>query len=310
MLFGYGGYLKLGTFRAMCREGASLAMPRTLDIPYPISVQRFGQLNYADGFRFPVIQAPLIPMDMGTDDATIPSWFSAANLNAWFVTRGSGPAYDLAEISSDIQFSDNGVAGGTGWGTYKIIHAKGAGFSLNVNQGSPIGFMARFAGTDRKTGSITPPTSGLPGAPLQAGRVALGGSFANVGVIGFTLDFDTGLTPNMVLNGTNRPTEHNADIPTATFTIRCYTDNTFDPPGFASSDSGDPAYTEITDGTITIIRRAAVGMVTAKTMTIAMNRAILVDPDDRRQFRGRIVRTFRYNLLATTTDYPITITEA
>lgn len=312
-LFGYGGFAQVGAIRVLCREGASLSMPRSLDIPYPISAQRYGQLNYADGIRFPVLNMPAIPMDMGGLTPAIQGWFNEQVMNDWFITRISPPKYDLMEPVGGLLFSDNGIGGQPGLGSFKILKAKGAGFSVNVERGSPLGFNLRFAGTDRislNTAGITGPTSGLPGVPLPSGRVAVGGLIAQTGITGFSLDFDCGLQPNMSLNGTERPTEHNADIPTCTIALRCYTSPDYDPPGYPAegvgaggNDTPDPFYPEASGTFTMLIQRPDT------YMTFRLFRMVLIDPDDRRQFRGRIIRTFRYNCLATLTQPPLQIVE-
>jgi hypothetical protein len=294
---GFAGFTQIGSAKALCREGASFLMPRNLDIPYPISVQSFGQLNWGEMPTFPVVQLPLIPMDPlgGTGE-----WFTAANLNSWFLTRSAAPDYDLTAPTGGIIFSDNGINNAAGVGTFKINNAKAAGFSLNIDKGAPIGFTTRWAGTSRTVTGITPPTAGLDGSPLQAGKVSLGGPLANVGIIGITLDFDTGLSANMEIDGTNGVKEQNADLPTATLTIRQNAQAGIDAPGF---DLGG-AHTEVTGATIVIVRKP-----TPVTLTFTINRMIIIDPDNRRQMRGRVIRTFRYNCIASVTAFPITIAE-
>src|SRR5207248_1802290 len=120
--------------------------------------------------------------------------------------------------------------------------------------GGSVGFIMRFAGTDR-TKTIAPlvaPTAGLQGTPLTSSRISLGGSLASLGVTGITLDVDNALTPNVQLDGTNRPSEQNADLMTAVLTIRMNAQSGIDPPGFDMADV--PAYTEVAGATINILR--------------------------------------------------------
>lgn len=292
---GFGGWTKIGSIFVLCRPGGSLTMPRQLDIPHPISYQSHGQLNYADGLRFPVTQLPMIPMDQASP------WFTAALLNAWFMTRTSAPVWDLAEITGGLQFSDNGVNSGAGLGSWMVLKPKGAGFTVNVDKGQPVGFLGRFAGTDRSSTLASAPTGGLTGTPLEFDSVTLGGDLASKGIIGVSLQVDTGLTPNMALDGTARPVEHNAGLLTASLTIRMNAQSTVSPPGW----NVDPAaYSEIA-GTITIARTADEG----DAVEFSFGRGILVNPDDRRQGQGRVIREFTYNLLGTTTTDPVVLSD-
>jgi hypothetical protein len=321
---GFAGFLQIDGVRVLCREGASLLHPRNLDIPYPISAQQGGQLNYGDMPTFPVIQVPAIPMDpLGGDAPTggpggkdADPWFTSLNLNNWFIIRTAGPAYDLNELGGPFVFSDNGIVGGAGLGTWQVNNAKAAGFSLNIDKGAPVGFVMRWAGgsidSTIPAPSIPDPTmsSGLPGKPLQAGVCSLGGVLANKGVIGVTLDFDTGLSANMELDGTNDVKEQNADLPTAALTIRMNAQSGIDPPGFGLDGNGAPSYYEALNLIINIKRDKTAN----KTLSFTIPRAIPVDPDNRRQMRGRVVRSYRYNCLASLGavpgSYPIIISEA
>lgn len=292
---GFGGFTQIGSVRVLNRPGGALTMPRQLDIPYPISYQQFGLMNHADGLRFPVLQVPAIPMDQ-TDP-----WFTAALLNAWFVTRSAMPTSDLAEIASGIIFCDNGVVATTGRGGWKVLKPKGAGFVLSVEKGQPIGFQMRFAGTDRTATGVSAPAGGIEGTPLEFDAATLGGDLANKGIIGATLQWDTGLTPNMELDGTARPVEQNAGMPTASLSIRMNATTDASPPGW----NEDPtAYAEIA-GSISIVRESGGG----NTVEFSFERGILQNPDDRRQGQGRIIREFSYNLLGGLSAYPIEIAD-
>lgn len=267
-------------------------MPRNLDIPYPISNQPFGALNYAEGLKFPVLQLPAIPMDMyrsnGTTYAT--PWFTGTNLQSWMITRTGAPCFDLGD--ADIVFSDNGVIDGAGVGSFFVPNAKPAGFTLRIRKGEVIAFMMRWAGTERflngqslpaslggGTVSIVAPSTGLEGVPINYSRVTLGGGFADLGIIGITVNFDTGLTPNMELNGRTGVSEHNADLPTCTVVLECHAYPGVDVPGFDYSDPD--AYPEVTNGQI-LIRHSA-SAASNQDMRITFPRLVIQDPDDRTQ---------------------------
>src|SRR5262245_53034586 len=90
------GFAKIGSTVLLLRTGASLAMPRNPEMPHPISGGgNAGIVNYADGLVFPVVNLPVVPLDTGAA-----SWFTAANLNTWFITRSAIPIGDLAEVPS------------------------------------------------------------------------------------------------------------------------------------------------------------------------------------------------------------------
>lgn len=292
---GFGGFAKIGSVYVLNRPGGAVTMPRQLDIPYPISYHNHGALNFADGLRFPVVNMPAVPMDSTTP------WFTAALLNAWFMTRAVMPGNDLTEIANGILFCDNGVVSGNGLGGWKVLKPKGAGWTLNVEKGQPVGFQMRFAGTDRTTTGLAAPSSGLEGTPLEFNAVTLGGDLASAGIIGCSLQFDGGLTPNMELDGTARPVEQNAGMQTASLTIRMNATASVAPPGW----NVDPTAYAAISGTISIQRLAGAG----NAVVFSVTRGILQNPDDRRQGQGRIIREFTYNLLGTTTTDPVTIAD-
>jgi opacity protein-like surface antigen len=300
-LHGYTGYMSIDGVRALCRPGARLSMPRNLDIPYPIDMGFGGAVNYAEGLKYPVIQAPLIPMENTTP------WFTAANLNAWFNTRAAAPTRDLGELANDLLFSDNGISSGTGLGTFKVVKVKGAGYTLNFRKGSPIGFNVRFAGRTRQTTSTGLPTAGLDGTPLNFARIAFGGALANVGIAGATLSFDTGLTPNPELDGTVFPKEHNADIPNASLSLELNARADVDAPGFDSANLD--TYPEVTG--VIGIQRVSSTPGPAVWVYFTITRAVPRDPDDRTQQQGRIMRPFTYDLFASAAgSQPVLISEA
>lgn len=305
---GYGGFTQIDTVRVLCRPGARLAMPRNQDAPHPISYQQYGLLNYVDGLRFPVLQLPCIPMDMGGVSGGVASWFTSALMNAWFMSRSAMPVHDLTAVANGILFSDNGIVSGPGLGSFKITQPKGAGLVIQCRKGQPLQIMLRFAGVDIIGTGISAPAAGLQGTPLNFGRVLLDGDFLNKGITGFTLMFDTGLTPNMELDGTERPKEQNADIMTGSLTLECNA-QAVDYPGFNNADLND--FPEVS-GAISILRQRANSGTGASDITTVFDvtRAVIQDPVDRAQQQGRVMRTYQYNLFANTTTPPIAISEA
>src|SRR2546423_407946 len=113
------GVVKIGGNQGLVRPSASFGMPRNLDIPHPISGAGYGAVNVTDGMRFPTVNVPAIPLDTGSSN-----WFSAAQLNSWFITRSSAPVWDLTELSDPgIIFADNGVVG-AGQGIWLVNKVK------------------------------------------------------------------------------------------------------------------------------------------------------------------------------------------
>jgi hypothetical protein len=297
-IHGYTGYLVIDGSRALARPGARMSMPRNLDIPYPISVGKGGAINYAEGLKYPVLQAPLIPME-----STSP-WFTAANLNSWFHTRSSGPTYDLAELGADLLFSDNGIAAGAGLGSFKMTKVKGAGYTLTFRKGAPIGFTARYAGRTRALVTSGAPTTGLDGTPMESDRIVFSAAIASLGIAGGTITFDDGLTPNPELDGTKFPKEHNADIPNATLSLE-FNSQAVDAFGFDSANLD--TYPETTGAVIAVKR----DLVVPTYLYFTLSKAIPRDPDDRTQQQGRVMRPFVYDLLATSAGaQPVVLSES
>lgn len=292
---GFAGYTKVGSVFVLSRPGGQFSMPRALDTPYPISYTNHGLQNYADGLRFPVVNAPAIPMNSASP------WFTGALLNSWFMTRSAFPNVDLTAITGGVIFSDNGIVSGTGLGTWRALNPKGAGFRIGTNKGQPVGCILRFAGTDRDTTVGSVPAAPVDGSPLMFDSVTLGGDFANVGITGVLLDVDTGLTPNMELDGTLRPTEMNAGMVSAALTIWMNSTSGADAPGWNS----DPTlYTE-TSGNMTVRRASGAG----NSVRFSWTRGVLVNPDERQQQQGRVGRMFTYNLFGSSTTDPVTIAD-
>lgn len=284
------GFIKIGSSFALARVGAGFSMPRNLDMPHPISGFGFGILNYAEGLKFPTLNCPCIPIDNGVDSG----WFTAANFNAWFHTRSSGPVYDLSEITGGVIFSDNGSVG-TGTGVFKVTKVKGAGYTITCRKGQGIGVLLRFAGRTRTVGvSGDKPTAPLQGIPLNFARLDFDSTspFYQKGIVGLTLQFDTGLTPNMELDGTVYPVEHNAGLPTGTLTLEC---NALDAVAAVGYDSTGDLPEEVDDAEFEIL---AVDSGTPVTVTWTLSKLIIRNPDDRQTQAGRVMRTFQYDVIA------------
>src|SRR5215831_2303921 len=252
---GFRGFVEFGSVRALCRvPGAQHRMPRNLDVPEPISNQ-LGDINYADNVQFPTLSLPLVPMISPN------TFWSTGTLQAWFFTRTSD---DISAISAGITFADSADA--TGLGRWLITQPKGAGFRLQSSYGDNLGFIASFNGIDIDPASAAGlPATGLAGTPLEYDSVAFGGDLNGTGIIGFTLDYSTNLTPCPEMNGTLRPTEHNAGKPTAQLVLQ--------------TNHGGP------------LDDNAAGTIVAGGVTFNLPRLVCLNPVDRDQQAARVVRS-------------------
>lgn len=287
------GYCKLNSTVVLVRPGASLAMPRNPDMPHPINgAGNAGIVNHADGLHFPVVNIPTIPMDTGAEN-----WLSAAAFNALFVTKSASPVGDLSELTN-LFISDNGSVG-NGIGSYKINKAKGAGFSLVCRKGQGIGLNLRFAGRNiTKAVGGDRPTVALLGSPLMFDRVALGTEMDGRGIVGFTINYDTALTPNMELDGTLYPVEQNAGLPTCSITIEYNALDTVSALGF---DLATNSWVDVDDVDFSL---QTVSGGSPVTMVFTLSRLKIRNPFDRQTQANRVQRTFSYDVIGKSTSVP------
>jgi hypothetical protein len=254
----------------LCRNpGARLLMPENPDIPHPVSDQAFGDLNIADGYTFPTLEIPMIPMV---------AWWTATNLLAWFVTRASD---DLSAIGNGgIDFADSSDAAGTG--RFRMVTPKGCRYRLSWSQGEPVQFMGTFYGTDLDpTNPAAAPAVGLTGAGLMSNAVSYSGNLASTKIVGGTLEWDNQCTPNPENNGSLRPSEINAGHPMASLSLQ--------------TNGGVP------------LANASTGAVIVGAVTFTITSTYALNPRDRSQQVGRVIRAFNYKLMASTTVYPVVI---
>lgn len=287
-LYSHGGYAILNGTAVMTTPGAEVDRPRNLEFPYPVG-NRFGQVNYAEGARFPVMRIPVIGMA---------SYLTAANINTWFLTRGGAAPYDVAALGSGVEMADVPVADAQ----YKMTGAKGAGFTLNFRFGQrPLMLQTEWHGTQFAAASGAPATAFMEADLLTFAEVTFSGATFGTkngntrGILGGTITYSNQLTPNETLNGTHFPTEHNADVPTVQLAIQMYADDTWLPPGYTDRDT----YTEISDCGVHI--KLAPAVYTSFTFT----KLVLNNPNARRVMQGRGIRQIVYQGRATTAAYPL-----
>lgn len=287
------GTISAGT-RVMCRPGAGLSEPRNLDIPYPLSNAE-AEIDIAEGLHYPNVSLPLIPQS---------SWFTHENILAWFHTRGSDDAVagydDLATLGAILFTESNQHSVATNFGQRIVYKAKGGGYTLSFSKGEPIGFNAQFGGvhSDILAAVSEFPASGRStGAPLNFSGVTFGGCLAGTGIIGGSLEVNTGLTPNpemdyevtvdtdphgtAVTSGNNvgvGPKELNAGLLTAMLTLQTNA-------GAPLTDSD--GLTGALAGTIQV----------GADCKWTLSKLICQNPWDRQQQAGRVVRTWRYKVM-------------
>jgi hypothetical protein len=271
---GFRGWMTLSPtaspVRVLCEvPGPQLSMPANFDTLYPASNQPFGEINRAEGITFPTLEAPMAPMT---------AWWTAVNLNAWFHTRTSD---DLAAIGGGgIDFADSAQAAGIG--RFRMQNAKGCGYRLSWAFQERVRFLARFWGTDLDP--LLPasaPGTGLTGTQLMQNAVAFGGALNTGDIISGSLEYDNGCTPNPVLNGTLRPTEINAGLPTAFLTLQ--------------HNGGVP------------LASGSTGTITVGSVVFTVTDLECLNPRDRSQQAGRVVRSFRYKIYGSTTAFPVVV---
>ena len=227
---GVFGFVNLGGVLVSVRTGAQFANPLNWEAPPPIAGNGgYGVVNRAPGFNFPVITVPAIPLDPNS----APPWFTAAFLNALFLTRSARPVWDLGELAS-LLYSNNGSVN-AGRGTWRVYNPKAMGFSIVCRKGQPIQVMMRFAGRNRVKALIGDlPAEGNNGSPFMFDRLSFPSAspFDTSGIVGLTMNFDCGTTPNMELDGTLSPVEQNAGLPSCSITLECNSLDTIAPPGY------------------------------------------------------------------------------
>ncbi len=296
---GVFGFVKLGGTQVLTRAGASFGNPRNLDEAPPIQgAGGYGPINIGEGLQFPVFNVPAVGLDNGAA-----GWLTAANLNAWFITRSARPVWDLSPLAQSV-FSSNGSVG-DGRGSWRVNGVKGMGFTLSVRKGQEIGFNLRFCGRNREkalNADLPPATTTLTGAPLMFDRIGFpgGGTLEDRGITAITLNFDCGTTPNMELDGSIYPVEHNAGLPTASCTIEYNSLNTIAPLGYNPTTDTWETLNDVVFTLTTVSSPLA-------QITFTMTRMECTNPFDVQTQIGRVSVTRQYKVYGSTTAQPVVI---
>ena len=179
------GYFTMGATPLVfpIQDGAGLSFPpKFLDAPG--AANNVYDVSYYNGVYYPTAR---VPADI------LSTWFTAANLNSWFVTRdptrGEAGYDDLAKIAGDCVLSD-------GHRAINILNAKGAAFSMSSRQNDIVRASMVFMGASKTEGSWT----------SVAAPTAARSSFADVvfisgvtGVVDFTLSIDNRCGPSPII---------------------------------------------------------------------------------------------------------------
>lgn len=291
---GYRSWAKIGSVYVMCRPGAGVSEPRNFDVPYPLNNSE-GELNVTEGLHYPQVNMPIIP---------VADYFTLTNIENWFHKRGTNTALATYDdlTAYDITIQDSLQPSSTAnFGQRKIYKCKGAGYTLSFSKGEPLGFNARFGGTQSTmltTAETMPDNNRITSPGLNFSAISFGEGLAGAGIIGGSLEIDVGLSPNPELDyesgdtipagtaataGDNVglfPKELNAGLLSASLTLQ--------------TNAGEP----LADDTAGEI------LIEGQNMKWSLARLVCINPYDRQQMAGRVVRTYRYRVFSGTDGAP------
>lgn len=273
------GFLKVGSTSALVipvQSGARNTWPPKFQMAAGVSNNVF-DVSYWDGLYFPSLNAPV---DV-TDD-----WFTATNLNAWFVTRGAAVGVgfdDIAEMPT-VAYSDGNVI-------QTLAQAKGNVLTMGCRQNEQLRCSLGIMGVSATTTAWT-----LAGAPTP--NILTRASFADVeftagiaGVTDWTFSIANNLAPNPIM-GAGAGTavvELNAGKPVVVLQA------TVDAAGTFPTNEGSYTFTV-----------KPPGAATAVTITCARYR--LDDPDNIGRSGDRAQQTFTLtNMSSDGVVYPLVV---
>lgn len=241
--------------RLPAMPGSTSSMPKNYGFPQPAANNAYQYLYY-EGLQVPVLNASMLV----TED-----WFSATNLNAWFMTRTND---DLAEVGLGFRFWD-------GYSGVTMAGAKGNTFSLGSVQGQPISASCMFMGTDLTAIVGTPSFTVITSNPLTWSRVTIAGITQ---VASWQLMWTNNCTPNPEHNASVHPSEINAGPPAASLRVTL------------AAEAAQPV--DGSDITITIAKPVA-----ATSLVITCRNPKVLAPNERAIQPARAFRQYDMNLL-------------
>lgn len=210
---------------------ASLSHDRNIDTP-PVA-GNYGQINYAELMRMPMVSAGFALLD--GDEASL--MIASGNISQ-FIDRGAAPSNDVSEFvgataSTGIKFWD----GKTGW---KFPHCKGASFTISGSKNASVQFSANFmayaAASEISSGvaeiSSAPASAAcFSGNPITYANCSFfknGSSLA--GVYSWDITFNNNMTPDLSMETSTGqsqyPVDVNAGLPTASLRVVFQADHT------------------------------------------------------------------------------------
>jgi hypothetical protein len=212
---GYRGSVNLGAapLRMPALPGSRISMPKNYQIP-PVAHNMAFQYLYAEGLQVPSVDL---------DTVVTGDWFTAANLNAWFMTRTSD---DLAAIAGP-DASTYGMELFDGATGSQMRYPKGNSLILGSSPGSLLQCRMNFMGTDIL--ALTAPTYLVTtAAPLMYNHVSFDFSDSQTGndVAGWQFMLTNNCMPHPGHPGDVHPSEINASqfIATLRLTLHAQTE--------------------------------------------------------------------------------------
>lgn len=214
---------------------ASLSHDRNIDAP-PIA-GNYGQINYAELMRMPMISAGFALLD--GDEA---SCMLAEPMIKQFITRAAAPTNDVSAFAGAgsgaaanvVQFWD----GKTGW---KFPQCKGASFTISGSKNASVQLSANFMAYATATQIAASGVAEISSAPASA--ACFSGNpitYANCsffkngsslgGVYSWDITFNNNMTPDLSMETSTGqsqyPVDVNAGLPTASLRVVFQSDHT------------------------------------------------------------------------------------
>lgn len=186
-------------------QGSQFSMPENMTLPQVFSGNNLFQYQYVPGLQYPTITL---------HTQVMAGWFTAANLNKWFITRISD---DVASAGA-LQYWD-GASG------ISIPNAKVNSISLGGSQGDMVRCTLVLIGYGTPSALVEKPSSDtIDTNPAKFADIAVtGGLSSTPGDAKALSSFDIAISNNLDvcpdLNGTEYPTDVNSGQLTGTLRV-------------------------------------------------------------------------------------------
>lgn len=265
---------------------------------------------YGQGVLFPTVTLKLIPRDEAAGSGRGNPLSSA--FWAYVLGRSAVPLYDTTAIGgtqpgtapappilgTDIaNAAGAGIAFTDGARLTLMYGVKLESITISSAKGSDLSIEATFIGTgfwqyDTVAASLGAdatqsliqsmlPTSGECAAQVRFASVTFSESALAQSVFGFNLSYRNNHTPNMALDGSYFPTQHNAGMPSGGLNLTLQALDI--PPGDLASSSGASATLNISTAT--------------RTLQLYAQRLVIENPYDQAAPLGRVMRNYGYTLM-------------